>query len=205
MKLLIAVLAYIIVGAIAQRLKKEKDICLHAHNALRALHHETGTLRWDEELARGAEQWAMKLAREGGLRHSRGNYGENLYAAWGQSASCAKATLAWYSPAGNFGRRYRENVLRQKPGARVPGLSELENGSTGGPEPPVTEGPGPMPPPTEGPGPGPEPPSTEGPGPGPEPPSRTIRAVAVIINGSADPVIGFVIDAKRRAMFAEGE
>ncbi|XP_065065185.1 uncharacterized protein LOC135691294 isoform X1 [Rhopilema esculentum] len=220
MKLLIAVLAYIIVGAIAQRLKKEKDICLHAHNALRALHHETGTLRWDEELARGAEQWAMKLAREGGLRHSRGNYGENLYAAWGQSASCAKATLAWYneiqhydfnrggfssrtghftqvvwkgsthlgvgiatsgnkivvvarySPAGNFGRRYRENVLRQKPGARVPGLSELENGSTGGPEPPVTEGPGPMPPPTEGPGPGPEPPSTEGPGPGPEPPSN---------------------------------
>lgn len=53
-------------------------------------------MTWDEGLARDSEQWAMKLARENGLRHSRGNYGENLYAAWGQSASCAKAILSWY-------------------------------------------------------------------------------------------------------------
>ena len=51
---------------------------------------------WDEDLARGSEQYARQLASEGRLRHSRGNYGENLYAAWGQSASCAKATLSWY-------------------------------------------------------------------------------------------------------------
>ena len=57
---------------------------------------------WDEELARGSEQYARQLASEGGLRHSRGNYGENLYAAWGQSASCAKATLSWYVVFLNF-------------------------------------------------------------------------------------------------------
>ena len=52
-------------------------------------------MTWDEGLARDSEQWAMKLARENGLRHSRGSYGENLYAAWGQTASCAQAILSW--------------------------------------------------------------------------------------------------------------
>ena len=33
----------------------------------------------------------------------------------------------------------------------------------------------------------------------------TIQAAAVIIKGSADTITGFVIDAKRHAMFAEGE
>ena len=53
-------------------------------------------MTWDEGLARESEQWAMQLARENRLRHSRGSYGENLYAAWGQSASCAQAVLSWY-------------------------------------------------------------------------------------------------------------
>ena len=78
------------------------DLCLHAHNVLRALHQNTGPMVWDEELARGSEQYARQLASEGRLRHSRGNYGENLYAAWGQSASCAKATLSWYVAFLNF-------------------------------------------------------------------------------------------------------
>ena len=72
------------------------DLCLYAHNVLRSLHENTGPMVWDDQLAQGAEQWARKLVNERGLRHSRGNYGENLYAAWGQSASCAKATLSWY-------------------------------------------------------------------------------------------------------------
>ena len=69
--------------------------CLSAHNKLRALHIDTGSMTWDSQLAAGAKQWALKLAGENGLRHSRGDYGENLYMAWGQTASCAKATLSW--------------------------------------------------------------------------------------------------------------
>jgi len=174
------------------------NLCLSAHNALRALHQDTPPLTWDEGLARDSEQWGIKLARENGLRHSRGNYGENLYAAWGQSASCAKAILSWYNeikdynynrggyqsgtghftqiiwkgttkvgaavvkrgnivvvvarytPRGNFIGRFGQNVLRQKPGARIPSLSELESGVTvpvtGGPQPPVPQTQKPWPP-----------------------------------------------------------
>eukprot|EP00112_Aurelia_sp_Birch-Aquarium-sp1_P022647 Seg6460.2 transcript_id=Seg6460.2/GoldUCD/mRNA.D3Y31 product="Protein PRY1" protein_id=Seg6460.2/GoldUCD/D3Y31 len=210
MKLAIVIFTCLFVAITGQTIKREKDLCLHAHNVLRSLHENTGPMVWDDQLTRGAEEWARKLVNERGLRHSRGNYGENLYAAWGQSASCAKATLSWYSeikdydfnrggyksgtghftqivwkgstrlgvgiatkgskvvvvarysPAGNFMRRFREHVHRQKPGARVPSLSELENGSvkprTDGPPMPQTNRPNPPPPePTQGPGPNPQP------------------------------------------------
>eukprot|EP00795_Rhopilema_esculentum_P001566 gene1566-16017_t len=150
------------------------NLCLHAHNVLRALHQNTGPMTWDDELARGSKEWAMKLAGENGLRHSRGNYGENLYAAWGQTANCAKATLAWYNEIKDY------NFNR---GARVPSLRELESGVTA----PATDGPRPPVPATEQ----------------PLPPSRTTQAAAVILGGNADIVTGFVIDAKRRAMSAE--
>lgn len=78
------------------------DICLEAHNKLRALHKDTEPLQWDVELAKSAQQWANHLLRIGRMEHStnRKGQGENLayYRKWGKAvkkASCARALHDW--------------------------------------------------------------------------------------------------------------
>ena len=48
----------------------EKDEVLHAHNAVRAESPTLAPLRWNEELARGAQAWAEKMAQSEGLNHA---------------------------------------------------------------------------------------------------------------------------------------
>jgi len=59
-----------------------EQVWLDAHNEQRA-QFGTAPLTWNGELAREAEQWAQRLARENRLRHSsrdeRNNAGENLW------------------------------------------------------------------------------------------------------------------------------
>ena len=77
------------------------DICLSAHNKLRALHRNTPPFVWDDQLAADSQKWADYLSRRGSLTHDMNSgVGENLY--WSQSwrsatkgDSTAKAALAW--------------------------------------------------------------------------------------------------------------
>ena len=72
---------------------------LKRHNELRAK-HSAGAMTIDPELAKGAQAWADHLQATNSFAHSHsgGKYGENLYAAWGQSGSNSpKSVNAWYS------------------------------------------------------------------------------------------------------------
>ncbi|XP_057290015.1 uncharacterized protein LOC130612678 [Hydractinia symbiolongicarpus] len=75
-----------------------KDECLNAHNNYRRKHRDTPDLVWDAQLAKGAEDYAKELLRRGGLSHSKGNYGENLYQSYGygSSGACKAASDSWY-------------------------------------------------------------------------------------------------------------
>merc|ERR1712226_590740 len=72
--------------------------CLDQHNVYRALHRKSA-LQWDSNLARGAQEWANKLASMGSLQHSSGNYGENLAFAFdsrGVQNLGKEAVVRWY-------------------------------------------------------------------------------------------------------------
>ena len=49
---------------------------------MRRLHQNTPDVVWDASLAAGAQKWADYLVQSGSFKHSKGNYGENLY--WSQ-------------------------------------------------------------------------------------------------------------------------
>ncbi|GLI71374.1 hypothetical protein VaNZ11_016564 [Volvox africanus] len=74
---------------------------LAEHNKDRAL-HGCPALTWNETLAKGAQTWAQGLAATCTLRHSSGNYGENLYGLpsnWPLLAKdmlCTPAVQGWY-------------------------------------------------------------------------------------------------------------
>ncbi len=59
-----------------------EQVWLDAHNAARA-DFGTAPLSWNSDLAEGAKEWALRLARESRLRHSshaeRQHAGENLW------------------------------------------------------------------------------------------------------------------------------
>ena len=88
-------------SAIYETLFIHTDICLSAHNKLRALHRNTPPFVWDDQLAADSQKWADYLSRRGSLTHDMNSgVGENLY--WSQSwrsatkgDSTAKAALAW--------------------------------------------------------------------------------------------------------------
>jgi pathogenesis-related protein 1 len=76
-----------------------------AHNDARA---EVGVppLKWSRELARHAQSWAEKLAKDGcALEHRRDDpYGENLY--WSSGAASASAVVAkWAAEASGYNHR----------------------------------------------------------------------------------------------------
>lgn len=71
---------------------------LEAHNKFRSAHN-VPPLSWSNELARGAQIWAKKLAKEGGLKHDQlKGIGENVFmASQGFDAAAEEATETWYS------------------------------------------------------------------------------------------------------------
>ncbi|XP_048585079.1 uncharacterized protein LOC5521460 isoform X2 [Nematostella vectensis] len=89
---------------------------LDAHNYFRAF-HGVKNLKWSHDLARGAQAWAEKLARERTLKHStreRGEDGENLAMFTGKYESAGEeATNMWYEESAyyNFNRPgYQSNT-----------------------------------------------------------------------------------------------
>lgn len=82
------------------RIIDEAADCLKIHNEKRSLHRDTPMMTYDQSLVKGAEEWALKLAKSGNLKHSTGrSYGENLYMAggWGTPATVEKAIDSWYA------------------------------------------------------------------------------------------------------------
>jgi len=86
--------------------EQEIELCVNAHNTLRALHVNTPSLQWDDAIAAKAQAYALKLLKD--HRGKKGTklvhdtnskgLGENLY--WGDNAkpaTCPKATLSWYN------------------------------------------------------------------------------------------------------------
>lgn len=71
---------------------------LDAHNKFR-LAHNVPALSWSNELARGAQMWAKKLAKEGKLKHDQlKGIGENVFmSSQGFDTAAEEATKNWYS------------------------------------------------------------------------------------------------------------
>lgn len=71
---------------------------LEVHNKFRSAHN-VPPLSWSNELARGAQIWAKKLAKEGGLKHDQlKGIGENVFmASQGFDVAAEEATETWYS------------------------------------------------------------------------------------------------------------
>ena len=77
----------------------DKEDCLAAHNAKRALHQNTDPLTWSDTLAQNAKEWADYLAKEDKFEHDKnlGAQGENLY--WrlaSKVSSCKQAVESWW-------------------------------------------------------------------------------------------------------------
>jgi len=79
-----------------------KRECLRVHNEKRALHKNTPPMTYDDNLAKDCKKYAQYLASINTMKHSSGNYGENLYYAWSSagksiSGSAAHASNSWYN------------------------------------------------------------------------------------------------------------
>lgn len=74
-----------------------KEQCVKWHNEFRAK-HQVGQVTWNDDLAKGAEDWAKYLAANNLFQHAPNlNVGENLY--WSShkpEEPCTKATKAFY-------------------------------------------------------------------------------------------------------------
>ncbi|CCK69274.1 sterol-binding protein KNAG_0C01610 [Huiozyma naganishii CBS 8797] len=71
---------------------------LNEHNAKRALHQNTPSLTWSDELASYAQNYANSYDCSGNLVHSGGPYGENLSQGYG----IAGAVDAWYDEISQY-------------------------------------------------------------------------------------------------------
>ena len=71
---------------------------LDAHNKIRSAHN-VPALSWSNELARSAQVWAKKLAKEEKLKHEQlKEIGENVFmSSQGFDAAGEEATKNWYS------------------------------------------------------------------------------------------------------------
>ena len=71
---------------------------LDAHNKLRSAHN-VPALSWSSDLARSAQVWAKKLAKEGKLKHDQlKGIGENVFmSSQGFDTAAEEATESWYS------------------------------------------------------------------------------------------------------------
>jgi len=94
----------------AEETTRFNDECLNAHNVLRALHPGTGAMTWNDDVAKGAQEWANHLATLGKMEHasrSSTGLGENLYTAWWglsgcRSVTCSAAVRAWYMEINDY-------------------------------------------------------------------------------------------------------
>lgn len=75
-----------------------------AHNGVRARTDPSiPALKWDVDIAGVAQAYAEKLANRGcQLTHSGGDYGENLFAIWGASASSTDVVESWASEEADY-------------------------------------------------------------------------------------------------------
>ena len=78
----------------------DKEACLAAHNAKRALHQNTNPLTWSDTLAQHAKAWADRMAETKKFEHdpdNKGVEGENIfyYRAPTDVGSCAEAVEVW--------------------------------------------------------------------------------------------------------------
>ena len=71
---------------------------LEAHNKRRS-EHNVAALSWSKDLARSAQVWANKLAKEGKLKHDQlKGVGENVFmSSQGFDEAAEAATKSWYS------------------------------------------------------------------------------------------------------------
>lgn len=76
--------------------------CLKYHNKFRENHEDTPAMEWDETIAKGAEEYAKKLAETEEFKHSerkdRNDAGENLAYRSGKfdNNACEFAVATWY-------------------------------------------------------------------------------------------------------------
>jgi len=69
---------------------------LDTHNRYRACHHAS-PLSWNNSLAREAQAWAERLAREDRLKHASTDDGENIYMSFGDiDVTGSVAVDKWY-------------------------------------------------------------------------------------------------------------
>ena len=89
---------------------------LEVHNKFRSAHN-VPPLSWSNELARGAQIWAKKLAKEGGLKHDQQKgIGENVFmASQGFDAAAEGATEAWYSEVITYRWQNAVPCMRRSP------------------------------------------------------------------------------------------
>ncbi|MGA1133878.1 MAG: DM9 repeat-containing protein [Prochlorotrichaceae cyanobacterium] len=85
------------------------DEIVGAHNQWR---QSVGSppLRWSNQLAGVAQNWANRLASEGAMYHSSSGYGENLFSISGRRASGQEAVDAWGSEIQYFQNGVFPNV-----------------------------------------------------------------------------------------------
>lgn len=97
---------------------------LQAHNAYRK-HHGAPPLTINKNLCRSSQEWAKHLLSIRTLKHSNGDYGENVYYAWSSAnknltGQSLVATLSVTFANGNFlVRHLRCKVFLRKIGAWV--------------------------------------------------------------------------------------
>jgi len=81
-----------------------------AHNHIRKQVH-VPKLKWSDELAKVAEDWAKHLAKENLFEHSRGQFGENLFSITEKRAPAKQVVEAWASEERNYD--YKTNRCRK--------------------------------------------------------------------------------------------
>jgi len=87
---------------------KSAEDCLKYHNKFRENHEDTPAMEWDETMAKGAEEYAKKLAETEEFKHSdrkdRNDAGENLVFRSGKfdNTACEFAVASWYKEINDF-------------------------------------------------------------------------------------------------------
>jgi len=80
-----------------------KDQCVKWHNTYR-IKHQAGPVTWDNNLAKGAQDWAKYLADNNLFQHAPNiRAGENLYTSASKpDEPCTAATKAFYGEVKNY-------------------------------------------------------------------------------------------------------
>lgn len=81
----------------ADMAKSFQDEIVQRHNTLRAK-HSAPALVWSADVAKVAQDWANRIAREDRMHHRQPNkYGENIFWISGAAATGNMVTDSWYS------------------------------------------------------------------------------------------------------------